>query len=243
MGDARTLGVPLLAIIFPLQQHSQQQGCRLSHYRGKASCTPCATHHTSGFSRGRVRVHATSIRREAGESQQGFLPSTSFPLGAQALGPGISRGVGQDLLPLVLANMDKLHTLGEGFDTVAVALADDLRETKVLQLSVGLMWQVKQGDVLRYMILHAYGGIYLDLDIECFSAADDSIANYSVVLQGTGLEGVTNAVMASAPGIPFWVEVLRTCQDRAHIDWPVHATGPAVLEETIRRYFNIDPIP
>ena len=102
--------------------------------------------------------------------------------------------------------------------------------------------QVKQGDVLRYMLMYSYGGLYLDLDVECFSAADDTLGNYTVVLQGTGAEGVTNAVMASAPNTSFWLDVLQTCQERAHAEYPIIATGPGVVGDTITKLFKVDPV-
>ena len=103
---------------------------------------------------------------------------------------------------------------------------------------------MKQGDVLRYMLMHKYGGLYLDMDVECFSAVDESLGDFTIILQGTGIEGVTNAVMASAPNNSFWLEVLKTCQDRAtkpEYDMAIFSTGPVVVGETIRRLFNIDP--
>ena len=103
---------------------------------------------------------------------------------------------------------------------------------------------MKQGDVLRYMIMHRYGGLYLDMDVECFTAADESLRDYTILLQGTGAEGMTNAVLASAVNNSFWLEVLQTCKDRANkpqFDFAIEATGPGVMAETIRRLFNIDP--
>ena len=60
--------------------------------------------------------------------------------------------------------------------------------------------QAKRSDALRVFIMHHYGGLFLDLDVECYRAADDSFQQYDVVLQGTGDEGINNAVMASMPG-------------------------------------------
>lgn len=100
---------------------------------------------------------------------------------------------------------------------------------------------MKQTDTLRYMILHSYGGFYLDMDVECYTSVDESLGDYTVVLQGTGQEGVTNAVMASAPKNPFWLEVLYTCQERVNDDFPVTATGPLMLGDTIKRLFQLDP--
>ena len=106
-----------------------------------------------------------------------------------------------------------------------------------------MFWQVSQGDVLRYMLLHKYGGLYLDLDVECLAPADESLGDNTIILQGTGGEGITNAVLASAPNNTFWLEVLHVCQDRAAEGqtYPIGATGPAVIGEVIKRIFNIDP--
>ena len=93
------------------------------------------------------------------------------------------------------------------------------------------------------MLLHKYGGLYLDLDVECLAPVDESLGDNHIILQGTGVEGITNAVFASAPNNTFWLEVLRVCQDRANEGdtYPITATGPAVIGEAIRRIFDIDP--
>ena len=49
--------------------------------------------------------------------------------------------------------------------------------------------------------MHHYGGLYLDLDIECYKAADESLRGYQMILQGAGDEGINNAAMASVPGL------------------------------------------
>ena len=101
-----------------------------------------------------------------------------------------------------------------------------------------------QGDTLRYMLLHKYGGLYIDLDVQCFSSIEDSLGNYTIVLQGTGIEGVTNAVMASAPGNSFWLDVLKVCQNRAgdpNYKNAIFATGPIVVGEALKARYHVDP--
>ena len=49
-----------------------------------------------------------------------------------------------------------------------------------------------------------YGGMYLDLDNECYKPAEEAFRDYDVVLQGTGFEGVNNGMMASVAGHPIW---------------------------------------
>ena len=52
--------------------------------------------------------------------------------------------------------------------------------------------------------MHAYGGLYLDLDVECHKLADASLQNFDVLLQGMGNDGLSNAMMASTPGKESW---------------------------------------
>ena len=61
--------------------------------------------------------------------------------------------------------------------------------------------QEKKSDALRNFIMHAYGGLYLDLDVQCYKPSDASLQHMDIVLQGTGYEGINNALMASIPGI------------------------------------------
>lgn len=78
---------------------------------------------------------------------------------------------------------------------------------------------VLRGDALRYLVLHAMGGVYLDLDIECFPNASQSslnaLAGYDVVLQGHHqIEPVINAMMASVPQHPIFEQALREIVSR-----------------------------
>ena len=64
--------------------------------------------------------------------------------------------------------------------------------------------------------MHAFGGLYLDIDVECFSPTDELLAGRDVVLQleDANPKSLNNAVMASVPGHPFWVEVMQIMEDR-----------------------------
>lgn len=66
--------------------------------------------------------------------------------------------------------------------------------------------------------MHAYGGLYLDIDVECFSPTDELLASRDVVLQleNDHPKSLNNAVMASVPGHPFWLKVMQIMQDRGN---------------------------
>ena len=37
------------------------------------------------------------------------------------------------------------------------------------------------GDAIRPFLLHAYGGLYMDVDVECFDATDDMVDGFDLV--------------------------------------------------------------
>jgi mannosyltransferase OCH1-like enzyme len=106
--------------------------------------------------------------------------------------------------------------------------------------------RIEQIDFARYLILHECGGAYFDLDMVSIRSIDALVATNRIVL---GLECaehtqqfrprparvISNAVMISPPGEPFWLELMRHIA--AHYDdarplWqrgPVYRTGPLAL--------------
>ena len=66
------------------------------------------------------------------------------------------------------------------------------------------------GDALRPFLMHAFGGLYIDLDVQCFRSAEPSLLGHDIVLQSEYREGrdVVNSIMASVPGHPFWKAVI-----------------------------------
>ena len=95
------------------------------------------------------------------------------------------------------------------------------------------------------MILYKYGGVYADLDVEALKPLDDLVQKHEIVLGQEPLahshllngvrRTVCNAIMMSAPGHPFWLEVLNTIRDSYGGD-PVDNTGPRMLERVFKRF-------
>jgi len=104
---------------------------------------------------------------------------------------------------------------------------------------------IERADAVRYFLLHAFGGLYVDLDFECLQPIGPVLDGATCVL---GCEPrlhaerlhqrprlLCNALMASTPGHPFWprvhAELLRraTGSDGSN---PVESTGPMVVDAT-----------
>ncbi|PAA47690.1 hypothetical protein BOX15_Mlig021384g3 [Macrostomum lignano] len=105
---------------------------------------------------------------------------------------------------------------------------------------------MERSDTARAFVLHAIGGWYADLDTGCLSRADGYAARHALILP---LEPylhalnnfrmrrlVSNAIMYSAPGHPFWMfylELLRESlvgkESRTSTTQAAGTTGPVLL--------------
>lgn len=126
----------------------------------------------------------------------------------------------------------------------------DLVEThypSFLPVYDGYRHRIQRCDAIRYFILHQYGGVYLDMDIECLRPIDELVAGRELLL-GAGIRGYTNAVMGSVAGHPLWPRVFETLRLRrkrfssaaplwAKLTMPMYigySTGPLMLADCVR---------
>ena len=105
-------------------------------------------------------------------------------------------------------------------------------------------------DAARYMYMYAYGGVYVDMDVESLKPLDLVLQGHQAVLasMGTDLsfsESLPNAFLASVPRHPFWLYVLLEIQERTSSwlsgrgNWlkVEEATGPAMLKAVLDREY------
>ncbi|RLN67595.1 hypothetical protein BBJ29_001971 [Phytophthora kernoviae] len=107
--------------------------------------------------------------------------------------------------------------------------------------------KVSLADMARYALLHRIGGLYVDADFECLQPFDGLRRDHKLFLSSEPLahtvllEKATsamlcNALMASAPGHPFWLHVLdnikeKFARERLRSD-AVGLTGPRMVNHT-----------
>jgi len=104
---------------------------------------------------------------------------------------------------------------------------------------------IMKADMIRYVYLLVYGGVYLDFDYEMLRAFD--ILDQSLVLplsRGSSSDGgpdLGNCIMASEPGHPFWTAVLEELRrgmgklKREPLeDEVIVLTGPGLLSRVYR---------
>ncbi len=101
---------------------------------------------------------------------------------------------------------------------------------------------IKKADVVRYLYLYAYGGIYADMDFEClkpFDALLDANKSEGVLLgcmadyeneADSPANNVPNAIMISKPRHPFWLCMAQVLMNR-YGGSADEETGPNALRD------------
>ena len=107
---------------------------------------------------------------------------------------------------------------------------------------------VQRADAARYFILHKYGGIYIDMDIECKAPLSDVIAYVTsrravVGLPENSWHGVTNDLLVSAANHRFFARTIEAlAQYNANYGLPyatvMYSTGPKFLTARLTEYLQ-----
>ncbi len=106
--------------------------------------------------------------------------------------------------------------------------------------------EIYRVDIVRYLLLYSYGGVYIDLDLELIRPLEELLTGDSdlYLVRTPNLGGYTNAFMAPAPGCPFWLECISEIAHRAkYRPWYIQGdlkvlwtTGPQMITSVISRY-------
>ncbi|KAK9803592.1 hypothetical protein WJX72_003001 [[Myrmecia] bisecta] len=100
---------------------------------------------------------------------------------------------------------------------------------------------IARADAIRPFIMHRYGGLYLDLDVQCFRNGASFLTGYDVVLQassGPWDKGTINCAMASVPEHPLWMVYAHLLPSKQQENDTLEATGPRVLAQAVAMHFD-----
>lgn len=78
---------------------------------------------------------------------------------------------------------------------------------------------IQRTNILRYLLLHHYGGVYLDVDITC-RVPLDTLLHMPFVTPGAHPAGINNAFILAKPQHPFLREAISRIPSR-DIPWPL----------------------
>merc|ERR1719264_8099 len=118
------------------------------------------------------------------------------------------------------------------------------------------VWPIQRVDAARVFMMHRFGGVYADLDVE-------ALREPSALLRGGGRDlalfydydaqnhGVTNSLMASVPGHPFWISLAKRMMRRQHTVKYVfnmsctvkllYMTGPVAITDEMKDHMVQSP--
>lgn len=108
---------------------------------------------------------------------------------------------------------------------------------------------VQRGDILRYVVLYEFGGIYADVDVENLRPLDRVTRKYTCIIPTEPLEHnilkyhvpyvINNGIMLCAPKHPFLRRLLDTLLDNTEDDNVLTATGPLFVTKQFNIYNGI----
>ncbi len=105
---------------------------------------------------------------------------------------------------------------------------------------------IQRADAARPFILHRYGGIYSDLDIQPNRSLSRLLMGKTGVLLLNNNGRYTNMIMASNRGSPFWLEVINEMMSPTVPWWAGTrhfyiqcTTGPFVIDRVARKHNGI----
>lgn len=112
------------------------------------------------------------------------------------------------------------------------------------------MLHIEKCDYTRYVIMHLYGGVYVDLNTKCYRSITPLLQNKEIAFIEEPSEHaerygfdylVTNSFLASVPNHPFWLDFMRYIQ---YHYWPSNSvgfvvmnSGPLALGRFIKRHY------
>ena len=111
------------------------------------------------------------------------------------------------------------------------------------QTYISYKYNIQRCDAFRYMVLYAYGGIYLDMDIICKKKLDNLLTYDIVFVKSENIDIYTNWFLMSIPQHPFILysieQLSLTCNKYNFLGKHIHvyySTGPLFLSNNINKY-------
>jgi mannosyltransferase OCH1-like enzyme len=114
----------------------------------------------------------------------------------------------------------------------------------------GMPKPIMRADLIRYVYMHRFGGLYLDTDYEFLKPFD--LVDRDLVLPRESADGAPvflgNCIFASVPEHPFWKAALEDLAQNpprkehlTHEDAIIALTGPGFLTRIYLEHFSQDP--
>jgi Glycosyltransferase sugar-binding region containing DXD motif len=101
----------------------------------------------------------------------------------------------------------------------------------------------ERSDVLRYELLHRFGGVYLDCDLECRGSIEPLLEGLDFVVAAHPAGGADVAVVGAVAGHPLLVRAREELRPRTSYGPTVdEGTGGAFLDRVLSACPGIEPV-
>lgn len=108
---------------------------------------------------------------------------------------------------------------------------------------------IYKADAIRYFIMHKIGGLYVDLDFECFKPVDGIFESESLCLLSKNPDNgffpqphqprnLVNSLMYSTPDHPFWKHAIKRLLASRSQKFAMTKTGPLLLTRAYLSYIE-----
>lgn len=143
----------------------------------------------------------------------------------------------------------KIHNPSWEFRFYTDADIDEFMQShypEYITLLDGYDQKIKKVDAFRYFLLYHYGGVYVDLDYECFRPIDAIFReSCNIYLQQNNPDTlrVTNSIMFSSPGHLFWRDAIERLVVEKDLAVPANRhTGPHFVTRVLmsRKYPDVE---
>jgi mannosyltransferase OCH1-like enzyme len=116
-----------------------------------------------------------------------------------------------------------------------------------LELYDSYRYGIQRADVIRYFILHTFGGIYSDMDIQPRKSFNKLLSinkKKEVYLVKANMKCLSNCIMASKKKADFWIHVISSLKSRKQYEnfYPgkhlkvMNTTGPLMVNSAYNNY-------
>jgi len=137
---------------------------------------------------------------------------------------------------------DSIRRIYKGWNYI---LWGDTDIQELIQMNYSRYWgvyrdlhpKIKKADFARAVVLHAFGGLYMDIDFEAWRDATPLLQDDDLILFRDPYFSVTNCIMASVPAHAFWPFYFSHVNNTESENVISH-TGPTALSQALSVYLT-----
>lgn len=112
----------------------------------------------------------------------------------------------------------------------------DLSELRVPKAYEGARHDSERSNILRYEVLRAFGGVYLDTDFECLKPIDPLLEGLDFFVGQSAPGRIGSAIIGAVPTHPIMEQAVREARPREGEAYDKAGTGPLFLAGVIEQH-------